>query len=88
MNESISTAAGSAHGQFQSPAALRRAIRAAGRTPAERDTRYGLLRTFPARLPEGGEAPDPLDLVDDPAASFGSYSQLTHDPRHRFRLAR
>ena len=38
MNESISTAAGSAHGQVMTPSALRRAIRDAGRVPVQRDT--------------------------------------------------
>jgi FO synthase subunit 2 len=84
MNESISTAAGAAHGQFQAPAALRRIIRDAGRVPVERDTRYRRRRTF---------GPDPaadeesaLDRVTDAEATFGSYAQLTRDARFRFRL--
>jgi FO synthase subunit 2 len=84
MNESISTAAGAQHGQFQAPSRLRRAIREAGRTPVERDTRYRTLRTF------GRDASDdpgePLDTVDDPDALFGSYVGLTRDARFRFRL--
>jgi 2-iminoacetate synthase ThiH len=82
INESISTSAGSKHGQRQSPGALRRAIRAAGRIPAQRDTRYTTLRTFAS---DGTEDPrDPLDGVsaDDPA--LGSYRQLTQDRRFRF----
>jgi len=77
INESISTAAGAAHGQFQSPAELRRVIREAGRVPAQRDTRY--------RRVEAGEE-SALDRVTDPEATFGSYATLTHDPRFRFRL--
>ncbi len=81
MNESISTSAGAGHGQHASPAALRAAIRAAGRVPAERDTRYRLRRTFadPAADPV-----DPLDEVADPSATFGSYAALTRDTRFRF----
>lgn len=79
MNESISTAAGAGHGQFQPPAALRRAIRGAGRRPAERDTRY--------RLRDGGDAdrPHPLDAVTDAAAAFGTYRALVADPAVRLR---
>jgi FO synthase subunit 2 len=84
INESISTSAGATHGQLQPPSALRRVIRDAGREPAERNTRYEVLRIF-GRDP----APDedgPLDRVDDPEATFGSYEQLTHDTRFKFRL--
>jgi FO synthase subunit 2 len=83
INESISTAAGAAHGQLQTPAALRRAIRDAGRMPVERSTRYEVLRTFPHE-PDPDER-DPLDAVADPAI-FGSYDELARDPRFRFRL--
>jgi FO synthase subunit 2 len=84
INESISTAAGASHGQLQTPSALRRAIRDAGRIPFERSTRYEVLREF-ARQPAGDEA-HPLDAVDDAEARFGSYEQLTHDARFRYRL--
>ena len=36
------------HGQLQSPRSLRDAIRAEGRLPAQRDTKYRLLRQFEA----------------------------------------
>jgi 7,8-didemethyl-8-hydroxy-5-deazariboflavin synthase CofH subunit len=84
INESISTSAGASYGQLQSPAALRRAIRDAGRIPVERSTRYDVLRTFP-RDP-GPDERDALDAVDDPEAVFGSYDRLTRDERFRFRL--
>lgn len=87
INESISTAAGAGNGQFMAPAALRRAIRDAGRIPAERSTRYKLLRTFPREVPAEGEPPEPLDRVSEPDATFGSYVALTQDARFRF-LAR
>ena len=84
INESISTSAGATHGQLQTPSALRRAIRDAGRLPFERSTRYDVLRTFPAEA--GPDERDPLDGVDDPEAIFGSYDRLTRDERFKFRL--
>jgi len=82
MNESISTAAGARHGQLMTPATLRRAIRDAGRKPAERDTAYRVIRVF-------GETSDqdprePLDAVIDSDAVFGSYDALTRDPRFHY----
>ncbi len=84
INESISTAAGAAHGQFQSPADLRRIIREAGRVPVQRDTRYRPLRTFGANAAPDEETA--LDRVVDSEAKFGSYAQLTQDARFRFKL--
>jgi FO synthase subunit 2 len=84
INESISTSAGAAHGQFQSPADLRRVIREAGRIPVQRDTRYRKLRVFSVEEQPGEETA--LDRVVDSEAVFGSYVQLTHDPRFRFKL--
>jgi FO synthase len=84
INESISTSAGATHGQLQPPAALRRAIRDAGRVPFERSTLYDVLRVFP---PEPGpDESDRLDGVEDPESVFGSYDRLTQDDRFRFRL--
>jgi FO synthase subunit 2 len=87
INESISTAAGASHGQMQTPAALRRAIRDAGRVPVERSTRYDVLRAFPRETgaADADEA-HPLDGVEDPDRTFGSYERLTRDERFRFRL--
>jgi FO synthase subunit 2 len=84
INESISTAAGAMHGQFQSPADLRRLIREAGRVPVQRDTRYRRLRQFAAQATPDEETA--LDRVVDAETTFGSYAQLTHDARFRFRL--
>jgi len=79
INESISTAAGAAHGQLTSPAVLRRVIRDAGRLPAERDTRYRILHAFSA---DGADDPvHPLDTIEDPEARFGSYKKLTEQAR-------
>jgi FO synthase len=84
INESISTAAGAAHGQIQTPSALRRIIRDAGRMPFERNTRYEEVRAFP-RDP-GPDENGKLDAVLDPEAVFGSYDRLTRDERFKFRL--
>ena len=85
MNESISTSAGSGHGQLVTPATLRRVIRDAGRAPVQRDTRYGVLHAFSADR-AAVDAPEPLDDVHDPEATFGTYASLTLDPRFRFHL--
>ena len=83
MNESISTSAGADHGQLVSPARLRQVARAAGRPPAERDTRYRILRAYSIE-PDASEPVSALDEVTDPEARFGSYEQLTREPRFRF----
>jgi len=46
INESISTSAGSEHGQLLRPKEIRRRIREIGRVPAERNTNYKKLRIF------------------------------------------
>jgi FO synthase subunit 2 len=84
MNESISTAAGAQHGQLQPPRELRRVIRDAGRIPAERNTRYEILREFSAD--GSGDPIDPLDAIEDAAAQFGSYDQLVDQARLRKRV--
>jgi len=82
MNESISTAAGARHGQLITPATLRRVIRDAGRVPAERDTRYQIVREFG---PTADQDPaEPLDAVQDSDAVFGSYEALTRDVRFHY----
>jgi FO synthase subunit 2 len=82
INESISTSAGSGHGQLASPRELRRVIRAAGRVPAERTSLYALRRVFAS---EADEPPSPLDDVADAEARFGSYAGLARGTEFRFR---
>ncbi|HEY8088166.1 MAG TPA: 5-amino-6-(D-ribitylamino)uracil--L-tyrosine 4-hydroxyphenyl transferase CofH [Polyangiaceae bacterium] len=84
INESISTSAGASHGQLQTPVALRRAIRDAGRVPYERSTRYGVVREF--AVDPGRDEAHPLDALEDAEQTFGSYDRLTRDERFRFRL--
>lgn len=84
INESISTSAGAEHGQFVSPRTLRQLARSVGRPPAQRTTLYARLAQFEG-APADEEPPEPLDLVEDPEARFGSYVQLTREPRFRFK---
>jgi len=80
MNESISTSAGAQYGQLIPPRELRRLIRDAGRTPAQRNTKYDLLQLFETE----GDSATPLDLVDDADARFGSYRKLAASGDFRF----
>jgi 7,8-didemethyl-8-hydroxy-5-deazariboflavin synthase CofH subunit len=83
INESISTSAGAEYGQLATPSRLRRLIREAGRVPVQRSTGYAVLRQF-ACEPGAEEPLEALDLVADPDARFGSYAQLSADPRFRY----
>ena len=71
INESISTSAGSEHGQLLRPKEIRRMIREINRIPAERNTHYKILKKF-----EGdAEVEEDLDKVTD-TTQFGSYPEL------------
>lgn len=52
MNESISRAAGSKHGQEITPAEMVRIIRSAGRVPVQRNTLYGVVADYADRDPD------------------------------------
>jgi FO synthase subunit 2 len=84
MNESISTAAGARHGQLTTPATLRAVIRDAGRTPVQRSTLYTELRTFRSDASHATDELGPLDRMEDPDTTFGSYDALVLDPRFRY----
>jgi FO synthase subunit 2 len=71
INESISTSAGSEHGQLLRPKEIRRLVKEIGRIPAERDTNYNILRKFNNE----NEIEDDLDKVTD-VSQFGSYVEL------------
>ena len=83
INESISTSAGAAFGQFVRPTEFRTLIRDAGRIPAERTTPYQLRKIF-----DGGEdveEKDPLDIItEEQIRGFGSYHQLLESDEFRF----
>ncbi|KAF6242552.1 7,8-didemethyl-8-hydroxy-5-deazariboflavin synthase subunit CofH [Nitrosopumilus sp. b1] len=68
MNESISTSAGAQHGQLLRPHEIRQLVWEVGKTPAERSTKYKILRTFDS------DTKDALDEVDN--NQFGSYFEL------------
>lgn len=71
INESISTSAGSEHGQLLKPKEIRRMIKEIGRIPAERNTNYKILKKFDTEE----EVDEKLDRVSD-ASQFGSYVEL------------
>jgi len=83
INESISTSAGSQHGQLIKPKEIRRLAREIGRIPAERNTVYKILRTFENE----DENVDALDNVDD-NSKFGSYFELIKINKYRYKNPR
>jgi 5-amino-6-(D-ribitylamino)uracil---L-tyrosine 4-hydroxyphenyl transferase len=80
INESISTAAGSRHGQLMKPKEIRQLIRSAGRTPEQRSTTYKTLKVF---SDENGDQDSALDLAD--GSQFGSYHQLIKLDKFRYK---
>jgi len=81
INESISTAAGSAYGQLMKPSQFRGLIREMSRIPAERSTTYQKVRVFETE----DNHRDLLDEINDPSQRFGSYQNLIHLKDYRFR---
>jgi FO synthase subunit 2 len=81
INESISTSAGASHGQLVRPSEFRNMIREVNRIPAERNTRYQILRRFDGEL----EETHPLDVVDYSEQRFGSYNNLIKLDEFRFK---
>ena len=71
INESISTSAGSEHGQLLKPREIRRMVREIGRIPAERNTHYKILKKFENE----DNTDDKLDKITD-TSQFGSYVEL------------
>jgi len=80
MNESISTSAGAQFGQLVTPIELRRLIRDAGRTPAQRKTNYDLIAVYDGRE----ENLTPLDNIINADSRFGSYAKLAGSKEFRF----
>lgn len=68
MNESISRAAGTIHGQETAPVAMKEMIRSAGREPRQRTTLY---ENPPADLIQRGLSAEPLvEIVNTPARKY------------------
>mgnify|MGYP001217755086 CR=1 FL=1 len=83
INESISTAAGSEHGQLLKPKEIRHLVRDIDRIPAERNTTYDILKTFEKEP----EIVDSLDEISD-ARKFGSYFELIKINKFRYKNPR
>ena len=79
INESISTAAGSGHGQLLKPKDIRQIIRQAGRIPAQRTTAYKIIKNFVSE-----ESICPLDEVQN-TSQFGSYHELIKLDGYRYK---
>ena len=68
MNESISRAAGTSHGQETSPERMRAMIENANRRPRQRSTGYG--EVTPERIAVGLAASELTDIVNTPARKY------------------
>jgi FO synthase subunit 2 len=79
INESISTSAGSEHGQLLRPKEIKRTVREIGRIPAERNTNYKILRRF-EKLNDSEEE---LDKIKD-ISKFGSYTELIKIDKYKY----
>ena len=79
INESISTSAGANNGQILKPMKIRQIIHSAGKIPAQRTSRYKIIKKFC----EDYADEELLDKVD--AESFGSYQELIKLDKFRFR---
>ena len=83
INESISTSAGSEHGQLLRPKEIRRMSREIGRIPAERNTHYKMLKKFETE----NEIEEGLDKIKD-YSQFGSYAELIKINKFRYKNPR
>lgn len=83
INESISTSAGSNHGQLIRPKEIRRLAREIGRIPAERNTNYKILKKFDT----SNESDDELDKISD-VSKFGSYAELIKINKFKYKNPR
>ena len=83
INESISTSAGSEHGQLLRPKEIRRMVKEIGRIPAERNTNYKILKKFDA----DDEITEELDRVSD-TSQFGSYVELIKIDKFKYKNPR
>jgi len=83
INESISTSAGSEHGQLLRPKEIRRSVREIGRIPAERNTQYKMLKKFETE----NEIEEGLDKITN-NSQFGSYKELIKINKFRYKNPR
>lgn len=80
INESISTSAGSIHGQIMRPREIRAQIQGLGRIPAQRNTLYGIIQRN-----SGTEENCQTELDQVNANDFGSYSELIKLDKYRYK---
>jgi len=83
INESISTSAGSGHGQLLRPKEIKRTVREIGRVPAERNTNYKILKRFE----NSNDSEEKLDKIED-ISKFGSYKELIKLDKYRYKNPR
>ncbi len=83
INESISTSAGSEHGQLLKPKEIKRTVREIGRIPAERNTNYKILKRFE----NSNDSEEKLDKIED-ISKFGSYMELVKIDKYKYQNPR
>jgi len=83
INESISTSAGSEHGQLLRPKEIKRTVREIGRIPAERNTTYKILKRFE----NSNDSEEELDKIED-TSKFGSYVELIKIDKFKYKNPR
>ena len=83
INESISTSAGSEHGQLIRPKEIKRMVKEIGRIPAERNTEYKILKKFD----KDDDIESELDKVSD-TSQFGSYVELIKINKYNYKNPR
>jgi len=82
INESISTSAGSEHGQLLRPKEIKRMVREIGRIPAERNTNYEIIKTFDNE----NDVDEKLDKASN--SQFGSYVELIKIEKFKYKNPR
>jgi FO synthase subunit 2 len=80
INESISTSAGSIHGQIMRPREIRTQIKGLGRIPAQRNTLYEILQ-----INSGAEEDCQTELDQVNNEDFGSYRELIKLDKYRYK---
>lgn len=80
INESISTSAGASFGQLLKPKEIRNLIHAIGKIPAQRSSKYKIIKTFSKDNYTNEELLDKSDPQD-----FGSYRELINSDSFRFK---
>jgi FO synthase subunit 2 len=83
INESISTSAGASFGQLLKPKEIRNLIYNVGKIPAQRSSKYEIIKTFPK---DNNYMDDDEELLDkSDTKDFGSYHELIKMDSFRFK---